>query len=353
MGVGKTGILQGQGDASGPESLKNGFTTGTAAAAAAVSALNAGNDQFSDQVQVPLPPHFDNFLTIPIAKQGKLPGGGFAEVIKDGGDDPDVTHGMTIRVEIYKTSRNYLEFAAGPGVGTVTLPGLPVQPGLPAINPVPRCQIARALGNRPGLLVRISAPEGEERARKTLNGKLGIKGGISILGTRGIVRPYSNAAWLETIKYSLDIARAMDIREVSLCTGRQSLELMQHAFPRRLPPAFVVAGDFIGAALALTRDFTSVSWGCFFGKLVKLARGCANTHAHVDELDMTFLASVADRPDLAQLPTARGALEILLRDSMQTINILVNMAKKQAENFAGRPVTIHLFHADGREMARA
>lgn len=338
--------------------LRNGFTTGTAATAAAMAAALFAFKHISvKQIQVPLPPFEEplSFLSIPIEKTGVIENGlAYAEVIKDGGDDPDATHGMIIRADIYGKAESGLTIDGGEGIGRVTLPGLPVSPGEAAINPVPRQQITFGVSQivkaNLGLQVVISAPEGIERAKKTMNARLGIVGGISILGTQGIVRPFSNAAYKASIAQALNVAKAADCENICLATGRRSLDFLKKLYPHLGQQSFVVAGDFVQESLALAKNFKNVSWGCFFGKLVKLAQGMANTHAHMQSLDFRFLSEVLEIPDLQKVTTAQSVLEIagvsggLMR--------LMRLARHHAEQFAGRRITIHLFDTAGRELAR-
>lgn len=308
---------------------------------------------------MPLPPFASGrALAVPIEQTG---GGdeslAFAEVRKDGGDDPDATHGMLIRADIFAGGKPGVEIDGGKGIGRVTLPGLAIAPGRAAINPVPRAQIweglRRICGTPPPLRILISAPEGEERARKTMNARLGIVGGISILGTQGIVRPYSNAAWLGGLAEAFSVARAAGIARLCLATGRRSAALLAGIYPELPKLAFVVAGDFVAESLRLAKGFDKIAWGCYFGKLIKICQGLDNTHAHQASLDMEFLAEMADMPGLAHCLTAQAALEYLLPDRRGCLRRLVALAKKRLMEFSERQITIHLFHTDGRELARA
>lgn len=346
--------------------LRSGYTTGTTAAAAAMAAWQYLTGQRSIMsAEVPLPPFRDGkVFPVPIVRTGC--GGdvgalAYAEARKEAGDDPDVTNGMIIRATIYAAreagpANGGIAIAGGQGIGRVTLPGLSVPVGQAAINPVPLAQIRTGLNNlgATGLHVVISAPEGEARAKGTMNGRLGIIGGISILGTQGIVKPYSHAAYRESIACAMNIAKASGCDTVCLGTGRRSIALLQNLYPALPEQAFIVAGDFLKESLELARQFQHVAWGCFFGKLIKLAQGLANTHAHTAELDMNFLANVAGRPELDASNTAQAALEQILTapDATPLRNIL-NLARQQAMNFLGKQITIHLFHNDGRELARA
>ena len=312
-----------------------------------------------------------------------------ASIRKDGGDDPDATSGALITVTVVEnfavTGQTGVTAAAatgtdaadspavsiegGPGVGRVTLPGLPVPVGEAAVNPTPRQQIAFAMrhgarvfgtGPCPPLRVIVSVPEGERLARQTFNPRLGIVGGISILGTQGTVRPYSHQAWKATIEQGLAVAAATGCRDMGLTTGRRSERLLMDKYPQMPQRSFIQVADFAAFSLkaAGAMPFDNLIWGCFFGKLVKLAQGHAYTHARHAELDMEDLAllcrqcgaSCADQ--VRHCITAAHALELLLQDKAgnDVIALTGEKAAAVAANFAGRHVRLHLFHTDGREL---
>ena len=312
-----------------------------------------------------------------------------ASIRKDGGDDPDATSGALITVTVVEnfamTGQTGVTAAAatgpdaadspavsiegGPGVGRVTLPGLPVPVGEAAVNPTPRQQIAFAMrhgalvfgtGPCPPLRVIVSVPEGERLARQTFNPRLGIVGGISILGTQGTVRPYSHQAWKATIEQGLAVAAATGCRDMGLTTGRRSERLLMDKYPQMPQRSFIQVADFAAFSLkaAGAMPFDNLIWGCFFGKLVKLAQGHAYTHARHAELDMEELArlcrqcgaSCADQ--VRHCITAAHALELLLQDKAgnDVIALTGEKAAAVAANFAGRHVRLHLFHTDGREL---
>ena len=323
--------------------------------------------------------------------QGSL-GVAHASIRKDGGDDPDATSGALITVTVVENFpvaeqpaiSHTIEEAddapglalpftvsieGGPGVGRVTLPGLPVPVGEAAVNPTPRQQITLALrcaalqlGERPGLSLRviISVPEGERLARQTFNPRLGIVGGISILGTQGTVRPYSHQAWKATIEQGLAVALATGCRDMGLTTGRRSERLLMDKYPQMPQRSFIQVADFAAFSLkaAGAMPFENLIWGCFFGKLVKLAQGHAYTHARHADLDMEDLArlcrqcSAACADEVRNCVTAAHALELLLQDKAgnDVIALTGEKAAAVAANFAGRHVRLHLFHTDGREL---
>ncbi len=235
--------------------MRRGWTTGTCATAAAKAAFAAlVTGEFPDPVEVTLPrgerPSFALALT---RKEGSSATAG---VIKDAGDDPDVTHGALVLATVRPGAPGAgVTFRAGEGVGTVTRPGLPVPPGEPAINPVPRrmirdaiAEVAAAAGRAADAEVEIAIPGGEALAAKTLNGRLGIVGGLSILGTTGIVVPYSCSAWIHSIHRGIDVARAAGVTHVAGATGASSEAAVQKLYG--LPEiALIDMGDFVGGML--------------------------------------------------------------------------------------------------------
>ena len=303
--------------------LRTGWTTGacaTAAAKAAVEALLGG--KAPKRVTITLPkgetPSFE------IADSIAGPGWAAAAVVKDAGDDPDVTHLATIRTCI-ETARpgTGIKFTAGPGVGIVTKPGLPIPPGAPAINPVPRQMIegvlkeaSEAHGIAADFNVVISVDNGAELAQKTWNPRLGIEGGLSILGTTGIVRPFSCSAWIASIHRGIDVARASGLRHVVGATGSTSEATVRGLYD--LPEvAYLDMGDFAGGMLKYLRrnpvDRLTIAGG--IGKLTKLAQGAMDLHSGRSQVDFARLAEMAaqvraDRDRIAKVNTALEALEI-------------------------------------------
>ena len=278
--------------------LRTGWTTGACAAAAAKAAacgLLHGTVPASVQIKLPRgqTPEF------PIEDSAVGPGWAEAAIRKDAGDDPDVTHQAIIRVRV--THDDQLSFHAGPGVGTVTLPGLPIPPGEPAINPVPRRMIDEAVteiavqaGVSPDFAVTVSVPGGEEIALKTWNPRLGIVGGISILGTTGIVRPFSCAAWIASIHRGIDVARANGFQHVIGATGATSEKTAQELYGLT-EEACLDMGDFAGGLMKyLARNpvphFTLAGG---FAKLVKLGQGAIDLHSGRSQVDFSALAETA------------------------------------------------------------
>ncbi|MEM9522739.1 MAG: cobalt-precorrin-5B (C(1))-methyltransferase [Pseudomonadota bacterium] len=301
--------------------LRTGFTTGTCATAAAMAAGRALlTDVWVDPVRVSLPK--GGGATLPLSRRETGDGWACAGVIKDAGDDPDVTHGALI-VATVRLSDGGVVFKAGPGVGRVTRPGLPIPPGEPAINPVPRRmitealrEIARACRVPADFEVELSIPGGEAIAERTWNPRLGIEGGLSILGTTGIVRPFSCAAWIASIHRGIDVARAAGARHVAGSTGATSEAVAQARFG--LPDhAMLDMGDFAGGMLKYLRvhPVPRVTIAGGFGKLVKLAQGALDLHSARSRVDFERLARWADEVGgaaraVARANTAQQALEL-------------------------------------------
>lgn len=305
-------------------SLRRGWTTGacaTAAARAAAEALLTGH--FPDPVTIRLPG--GQAVAFALAETRLSPNAAQAAVVKDAGDDPDVTHGALIRATVSRGGLGQgVTFAAGPGVGTVTLPGLPIPPGEPAINPVPRRMIAQAVGEAAGaagqpadLVVEVGVENGEQLAKRTMNGRLGILGGLSILGTTGIVVPYSCAAWIASIQRGVDVARAAGLPHVAACTGDLSEKAVvaRYGLPEQ---ALLDMGDFVGGTLKYLRrhPIPRLTLCGGFAKFGKLARGLMDLHSKRHAVDFDWLADrLADLgagPELvAQARGANTAAQVL------------------------------------------
>jgi cobalt-precorrin-5B (C1)-methyltransferase len=313
------------------QALRVGFSTGSAAAAAAQGALRELLGlPCPEAVEVSLPG--GGSLTIPLLSHGRQGHRGEASVVKDAGDDPDATHGAHIGARVWFSEGGSREdlLLGGEGVGRVTKPGLPVAVGEPAINPVPRRMLHQALATvwqesgaespRP-LAVEIFVPRGEEIARHTLNPRLGILGGISILGTTGLVKPFSHDAYRATIAAALKVARAAGLTSAVLTTGGKSEEYLRQHLPGLPEEAFVQMGDYVRFAIkaAAGLGFTHLTVGAFFGKAVKIAQGFGHTHASRGLANFRELArwtrEITGDPVLAQAVaranTTREVLEIL------------------------------------------
>lgn len=284
--------------------LRTGWTTGscaTAAAKAALTGLLVGT--VPAQVSIKLPGGRE--VEFSVEGAGPLPVASIdatATVIKDAGDDPDCTDGAHLTVTVTwaaidEGSAPGVEIVAGPGVGTITKPGLGLPVGAPAVNQVPRRMITEtltALTDRP-LIVTIAVPGGEEMVKRTSNERLGILGGISILGTTGIVRPFSTAAYRASVVQQVDVAAAQHESTMVLCTGSRSEQAARRLFPKLDPVCFVEVGDFSGIAVrrCAANGIANVEVVAMAGKITKLAAGVMMTHFHRSKVDTDLLADVA------------------------------------------------------------
>ncbi|SEK95770.1 cobalt-precorrin-5B (C(1))-methyltransferase [Streptacidiphilus jiangxiensis] len=279
--------------------LRSGWTTGTCASAAArAAALMLVGGEPQQQVDVALPS--GNRVGFAVERCELLrPGRAEAVVVKDAGDDPDVTHGAHLTATVAWREEPGIELHGGVGVGVVTKPGLGLEVGGPAINPVPRAMITQAVGEvvdvaTRGVDVTISVPDGEIRARKTTNAKLGILGGISILGTTGIVRPFSTASWRASVEQAVSVAAAQGETAIVLCTGGRTEKGAMALIPSLPDVCFVEVGDFTGAALrrAVEGGMERAVFVGMVGKLTKLAAGVLMTHYTRSKVDTNVLAEI-------------------------------------------------------------
>src|SRR6266446_2148567 len=276
--------------------LRRGWTTGacaTAAARAAFTAILAG--RFPDPVSIRLPRGGKASFPLALAELGEARARARAGIVKDAGDDPDVTHGALVIAEAaWAAPGSGVRFAAGDGVGTVTRAGLPLAVGEPAINPAPRRMIrdtlievaADARAPPPDLTVTISIPGGERLAEKTMNARLGIVGGLSILRTTGIVVPYSCASWIHSIHRGIDVARAAGLDHIAAATGTTSERAVQRFY--ELPEhALIDMGDFVGGTLKYLRrrPVARLTLAGGFAKLAKLAAGHLDLHSSRSQVD--------------------------------------------------------------------
>jgi cobalt-precorrin-5B (C1)-methyltransferase len=355
-----------------PRGRREGFTTGTAAAAAAKAACLVLLDRGWPEtvpVQLPIP----RVLTVPVNTLEWTGTEAAAGVVKDAGDDPDVTHGAEIFATVRRVPEPGIHLKGGAGVGTVTRPGLELPVGSPAINPVPQRMIRQAVADilgsdrpDPGVEVTISVPGGAELARRTFNARLGIVGGISILGTTGIVRAMSTAAWRASVLQAVDVAAANDVRHVVLSTGGRSEKYARQLYPDLPELAFVEMGIFTGASLerAAERGVPRVSLCALIGKLSKTAAGKMQTHVAGNQVDCAFLARVARdlgaAPELADAVaaanTARHVQELIGAAGLTPFfTRLCELAAEQcAAVVPGRlAVEVVLFDFDGRVLGRA
>jgi cobalt-precorrin-5B (C1)-methyltransferase len=304
--------------------LRRGWTTGACAAAAAKAAYAALlTGEFPDPVEITLPK--GDRPSFALARQELTGDHAMAGIVKDAGDDPDVTHHALILSSVRRLSAGSgLVFCAGEGVGTVTRPGLPLAVGEPAINPVPReimrlalGEVAASHGINADAEITISVPGGAEIAKHTWNPRLGILGGISILGTTGVVHPYSCSAWIASIHRGIDVCRANGVTHAAACTGSTSESAMQRLYG--LPDiAFIDMGDFAGGTLKYLKrhPIARLTLAGGFAKLSKLAGGAMDLHSGRSEVDRKQLAEAlaalgAPAPLIVAARQANTANEIL------------------------------------------
>ncbi|MER5744901.1 cobalt-precorrin-5B (C(1))-methyltransferase [Streptomyces sp. NPDC002225] len=343
--------------------LRPGWTTGacaTAAATAAYTALLTGD--FPDPVTITLPKGQTPAFALAVEElTGERATAG---VVKDAGDDPDVTHGALVRASVRRLPPGSgVVFRAGPGVGTVTLPGLPLDVGEPAINPVPRrlirehlARVAAGHGGSGDVEVTVSVDDGEEIARSTWNPRLGILGGLSILGTTGVVVPYSCSAWIDSIRRGVDVALAAGLTHVAGCTGSTSERTVvaEYGLPEI---ALLDMGDFAGAVLKYIRrhpvDRLTICGG--FAKLSKLAAGHLDLHSGRSQVDKPFLARLARRggadealaAEVAVANTGLEALRLCLARGVPLGDLVAVTARDEALSvLRGAPVSVDVVCVD-------
>jgi cobalt-precorrin-5B (C1)-methyltransferase len=353
--------------------LRTGYTTGTTATAATKGALYALiNGKPTEQVTVSLPK--GRMATLKIAwtkseNNGKVT----CAAIKDGGDDPDATHGAEIcsTVSFSKNASNiYID--GGMGVGRVTKPGIGLEIGKAAINPTPRKMLEQAVREvaseeleKQGVNVVISVPNGEEIAKKTDNPRLGILGGISILGTTGLVLPYSTASFAASIRQGVDVAAAMGADTVVLTTGGRSEDFAKALF--KLPDhCFIQMGDFAGYSIkqcANKMSIRQVIIAGFIGKLTKMAMGIKQTHVAGSHVDMEFMARLAaecEAPpnvveEISRANTARHVSEIIEKNKITSYydHVCKKVYEQMYEHANGQlRIEVILFEFDGIVIGR-
>ena len=327
--------------------LRNGWTTGacaTAATKAAYSAILTGS--FPDPVSITLPK--GETPAFALAREGFEGASAVAGIVKDAGDDPDVTHGATVIATVTRLPPGSgIHFVAGDGVGTVTKAGLPIPVGEAAINPVPRAMMTAEIealaaqhGVAPDVEIRISVPGGETIAKDTWNPRLGILGGISILGTTGIVHPFSCAAWIHSIHRGIDVARAEGLTHLLGATGSTSEKAAQdfHGLP---DGALIDMGDFAGGLLKYLRAHPvprlTIAGG--FAKMSKLAQGALDLHSSRSQVDNRFYLTLAcsqalpeaDRRAIDEANTAMEVLEIMTKAGVNIAQAVADAAKHTAQ----------------------
>jgi cobalt-precorrin-5B (C1)-methyltransferase len=313
-----------------PRALRTGWTTGTCASAAAKAATTALRDQAAQRtVEVALPSGRRVRFDVESCDYDAIKA--TAVVVKDAGDDPDVTHGAHLTATVRWRPEPGVVLEGGEGVGVVTKPGLGIEVGEPAITATPRAMITQAVAEVTGLadrgvVVLISVPGGEKMARKTTNARLGILGGISILGTTGIVRPFSTASWRASVEQAVSVMAAQGERTMVLCTGGRTEKGAMALLPDLAEVCFVEVGDFTGAALrrALAAGLDRVIFVGMAGKLAKLAAGVLMTHYTRSKVDLGLLGDVtlagggtaAVAEEVSAANTGRHAYEIWQREGL-------------------------------------
>ncbi|MER7083839.1 cobalt-precorrin-5B (C1)-methyltransferase [Saccharopolyspora kobensis] len=352
--------MSGRAEGSG---LRYGWTTGacaTASTAAAYTALLTGT--FPDPVEIVLPKgHRPAFA---LAREQLGDGFATAGVVKDAGDDPDVTHGALVSVTVRPAEPGAgVVFRAGDGVGTVTKPGLPLPVGEPAINPVPRQlmrevveRVAAEHGGSGDVIVEVSVDGGAELARRTWNPRLGILGGLSILGTTGVVVPYSCSAWIDSIRRGVDVARAAGLQHVAGCTGSTSEKVAAqlHDLPGE---ALLDMGDFAGAVLKYLRRHPvprlTVAGG--IGKISKLADGHLDLHSKRSQVDFARLAAIVGEAGggsdlvtrIAGANTALEALHLCTDANIPLGDLIAHRARQFClETLRGAPIEVDVVVID-------
>lgn len=351
--------------------LRRGWTTGACAAAAArAAATGLLSGEFPDPVTIRLPRGKD--ATFALAHRRAVTGAVTAGVVKDAGDDPDVTDGALVLATVRCAAAGAgVTFAAGEGVGTVTKPGLSLRVGEPAINPKPReliagelSDVARSHSAAADFHVTISIPGGEQLARRTTNGRLGIEGGLSVLGTSGIVIPYSCAAWVHSIHRGIDVARAGGVCHIVIATGRTS----EHAARLRHgldDDALIEMGDFVGATLTyLARHpIRRVTVAGGFGKLSKLADGQRDLHSSrstvdIEKLTIRLAEMGAASTTLEAARDCRSASAVLALAEAEGLPLAASIATRTREvvlaSLAGHSdVDVLVINRDGRIVGAA
>jgi cobalt-precorrin-5B (C1)-methyltransferase len=342
--------------------LKEGYTTGACAAAAACAATIALRDQsLLSEVMITLPCGKDAIFQVTRCDFNRHKA--TCSVIKDAGDDPDCTHGAEIIAEVEFTAIPAITIEGGAGIATVTRPGLGLPVGSHAINPVPRKNITEmvrrelASANHQGAVVRLSVPHGEKMAEETINARLGLIGGISILGTTGIVKPFSLAAYKHSIHAAMKVAREGGLTEICLTTGGRTEAYSMKILPHLSEMSFIQIGDHLGSSLnfAVRLGFSRVILSTMIGKLTKIAMGHMDTHVSSSAVEVMLLADLARRHHvpsakitrITEAVTARALFEILDAADIQKIGIdLCELARQHCLNQVGGKLQVRCLLVD-------
>jgi cobalt-precorrin-5B (C1)-methyltransferase len=350
--------------------LRYGYTTGACATAASLAAaylLLSGTA--SETAEIILSK--GQTVRFALAYCQLTMNGAEAAVRKDAGDDPDVTHAALVFTQVTLTAEPGVRFRAGEGVGTVTLPGLPIPVGEPAINPVPRRMMIEHLQGLAserdyvgGFEVTIGVENGAQLAARTLNPRLGIVGGLSILGTTGIVRPFSCSAYIASIHQAIDVARANGLHHLAACTGAASAQLLCQHY-HLLDLALIEMGDFVGAVLKYLHKapVEKLSLAGGFGKISKLAAGQLDLHSRTSRIDFAWLAQqvsllgadTALRRAIQTANTSQHALELAQAAGLGLGDWICQLARRQALHYVPAIVAVEVWAVDrqGRAVGHA
>ncbi len=358
-------------DSDNKTKLRTGFTTGSCATAASKAGiLSIKNQKIIENVDIILPKR--SRLEIHINSCEFTTNSAKCSVIKDGGDDPDVTHGAAIFANIELTNDvGEIEIDGGEGVGRVTKPGLGLEIGSAAINPTPKKMIlenVREVGEelleKNGIKIVVSVPKGKELGPKTDNPRIGIMGGISILGTSGIVIPYSTASFAAAIRQQISVVNTMNDDNVVLTTGGRSEDFARKIID--LPDhSFIQMGDFSGYTIkqCAKQELKKAYVAGFIGKLAKMAAGVKQTHVKGGKVDMKFLSELAKRCNAGEetvskilgANTARNVQEIIIEDKIEGFfdEITKEVGEQMRQHSEGKiPVEVILFDFDGTVLSR-
>ncbi|MDQ1438698.1 MAG: cobalt-precorrin-5B (C1)-methyltransferase [Acidimicrobiaceae bacterium] len=348
--------------------LRTGWTTGTCASAAAkAAAIGLTTGAAPATVDVALPD--GRRVTFDVESASERPAPNRCVVVKDAGDDPDCTDGARITATVeplppgIEPTDGQAVLVAGPGVGTITMPGLGLPVGAPAINPVPRRMILAALAEVTAQPLRVvfEVPGGEAMAAKTSNARLGIVSGISILGTTGVVRPFSTASYRASVVQQVDVAAAQGERTIVLATGSRSDAAAQRLLPHLPAVCFVEVGDFTGIALrhAAAAGMTHAVFVGMAGKIAKLAAGVMMTHFHRSQVDGELLADVAKAAGapvaVVEAATATATARHFFEACMEArapapLQLLCAKAKAACESHSGLSVDVLMVDFDGDQV---
>ena len=335
--------------------LHSGLTTGTCATAAAIAAtIRLLKNETPKEVPVLLPN--GETIMVPVGygerlRAGASAGMDYAYCIKDAGDDPDVTNGIEVRASVQPADT--FEIIGGEGVGRFTLPGFDYPPGEAAINKAPREMIRKNI--KEDMRIIISVPDGAEIARRTFNPRLGIEGGISIIGVSGIVKPFSEEAFIDSIRKCMTVAKASGTSRVVINSGGKSERFVKALYPDLPPQAFVEYGNYIGETLKIAHelDIKNVTLGVMLGKAVKLAAGHLDTHSRKATMDKAFIRQLLDEAncdiDISDITLAREIWDRLPDESRETFasTVIRHCAEHGEPLLPDGSLTILLIDDDG------